>query len=274
MAGSPARAIAQWRAGDAMSVSLAIAVYNSALQCHLKATLAPVALIYGDDHGYRIYPSVDRWAWLASKTPRQLSSDLSVLCAMGVLVPRAGRAGGRKRTSEYWLNVDALPKRPVWTAKPRSGLHGFDRRTERAKPRIATHETVNFEPETTKSQAQNHEVYFMGSVQIDQSEQIERERSGSTAAPPRAPRFGGLAKEPNGDNYHVIVRIAREILKTAPAGMFTSAVDGEFRDALKVKCGELKIAYQHLPPAALVVACRDAWKLESIARQVHEPLPE
>jgi hypothetical protein len=98
-----------------MAGKLAMRVFESGLSPTLKPTAATMAL-FGNDAGERIYPSVDRLAYLMGLTRRTVERQLSELRAIGVLVPESsisgGRLpGGRGRSVLYRLNVEALPTR-------------------------------------------------------------------------------------------------------------------------------------------------------------------
>ena len=82
-----------------MSSRLAMAVLESDLPRSLKPTAVTLALFANDD-GERCFPSVSRIAWLLSKTPKNVSSDLTELCEVGVLIPLTPRSGGRGRATD------------------------------------------------------------------------------------------------------------------------------------------------------------------------------
>ena len=99
-----------------------MAVLQSDLPAHLKPTASTLAL-FANDAGDNIYPSVARLAWLVGKTPRRITADLSALCKVGVLVALTPRSGGG-RSTQYHLDVDALPKRPAFEKSPRRQRQG------------------------------------------------------------------------------------------------------------------------------------------------------
>jgi hypothetical protein len=99
-----------------MSAKLARRVLESGLSPALKPLLTAMAL-FGNEDGERIYPSVDRLAFMLGKTRRSIEKQLSKLRADHVLVPVDSTAGGRLpggrgRSVMYFLDVNALPARP------------------------------------------------------------------------------------------------------------------------------------------------------------------
>ncbi len=70
------------------------------------------------------------------------------------------------------------------------------------------------------------------------SNEEDRTKEISTAA---APRFPHLAKSPNGDNYHVILAIANELINTFG---YTRKDEGDFIEATKERCALAHIAYE------------------------------
>jgi hypothetical protein len=94
--------------GHEMSASLAVKVYESSLPEKLKILAARLAL-FGDEHGRRIFPSIERLARECSCSAREVQRRMKRLREMGILSPEGGMAGGRGRTVRYVLNVAALP---------------------------------------------------------------------------------------------------------------------------------------------------------------------
>jgi hypothetical protein len=96
----------------------------------------------------------------------------------------------------------------------------------------------------------------------------EEDRSINTAA---APRFEDKAKEPNGDNYHVILAIANEVLRDC---QFTSKPEDfpPFVEEVKQQCANHQIDYgRHPDVAANVVhrACSSALMARQFGNAQH-----
>src|SRR5262245_5012598 len=103
----------------AMSLRLAVRVFESALPSHLKLTAGALALKFAADDGTGIYPSREYVAWLTGKDVRQVTRHLTTLVKLGVFVAVTPRSGGKGLTTHYRLDVEALPPRPRWMAKSR-----------------------------------------------------------------------------------------------------------------------------------------------------------
>lgn len=221
-------------------------VYESALPTTLKATAAALALIFADDAGENVYPSLARVGWLMSKSARAASSDVNDLRRMGVLVAESSNKGGRRRSTRYRFNADALPKRPAFE-KPRSSLRGcMDINHEEGfVVNNGNHEARRNDPrsskqETRKPTAENREARFVGSVNEPSIDPVPDPSIDKTAA--QTPRFSSQAKEPNGDNFAVIKKIALEVLDEN-RHFGRAAHNGEFIEAVKQRCADLRIDY-------------------------------
>ena len=108
-----------------MSAKLAMRVLDSALDASLKPAAVVMAL-FGNDQGEKIFPSVDRVAFLLGVTRRSAERSLARLRELGVLLQCSGFKGGRRpggfgQTVLYRLNVDALPRRSGF--EPRRTRH-------------------------------------------------------------------------------------------------------------------------------------------------------
>ena len=91
-----------------MSIRCSAAVWRARLAPRLKLTALALA-DFADDDGGSIFPSVGTIAQRTGRTVRQERSNLSALCAAGVLVPETLRIGG-KHPTRYRLNLDVLRK--------------------------------------------------------------------------------------------------------------------------------------------------------------------
>jgi hypothetical protein len=162
---------------------LAKQVYESALPTSLKSTAAAIAMLFADEDGGSVRPSIERIGWVMSKSARSASTDVNELRKLGILVPLSSIRGGRNRTTRYRFNADALPVRPTFESlKQRSALRGLQAVNNEADFVVSNdvsrgnneadfvvsrsnHEVERFKPRS--SAYVNHEAGFVGSV-IDQ----------------------------------------------------------------------------------------------------------
>ena len=101
--------------------SLAMRVLESALSPSLKFT-ATVLALHANDAGYRIWPSVDRLAWLMGVSTRKVQRELAGLRAEGVIIPLTPLQRGRGRTVRYQLQLPLKLNRPGWQELTRESL--------------------------------------------------------------------------------------------------------------------------------------------------------
>jgi hypothetical protein len=95
-----------------MSLRLQMRVAESGLEPALKRVLVQFAW-FGADDGTRIFPSVERVAWLVSQRPRQTWKIVARLRALGVLERKTLTDGGASgHLVEYVIHLEALPTRP------------------------------------------------------------------------------------------------------------------------------------------------------------------
>lgn len=197
-----------------MSVILARRVYESGLPPHLKQTLAPLALVYAQDDGTRIFPGVKLIAWWADKTERSVRNDLTALCRLGVLIPLSrspagsatsrlrhewiDRRGGAHRTTHYRLDVSALPSRPPFQYG--NPLPQPPAEKPEAQ-RVGVHEPGTPSLERRNPDADVSEADFRRSDR----DQLENRKDADSRAQSSRAHDAGM--------YHLIAQLAAELLK-------------------------------------------------------------
>jgi hypothetical protein len=95
----------------------------------------------------------------------------------------------------------------------------------------------------------------------------ERTVLNSTSITAAAPRFSAKSREPNGDNYRPVLKMAHAVLDVE--GPFSSGVDPDFIEAVKSRCADKQIDYgRHKNVAFDVVhrACACAWSQRAVNR--------
>jgi hypothetical protein len=174
-----------------MSARLAMRVLESAIPKPLKPTAVVMAL-FGNDAGERIYPGVDRVAFLLGDSRRNVERNISRLRAMGVLEAQTplqgGRLpGGRGRSVLYRLNVAALPSRAKY--EPRHRRQGSETENTDTSVGVSALETPTPAPQTPTpmastptNPAENPDTHVGGSFRSDLLETTrERERHRNTS---------------------------------------------------------------------------------------------
>lgn len=221
-----------------MSVRLSKRVLESALPSYLKYTLHVMVFYWGNEVADNLFASREHIGWLIGKTPRQITSDLTALVKLGVLVEVTSRTGGRRRTTRYRLNVDALPLRPPRHQKHGSGLPRSIAGNVEADFQVSA-ENVEVYDGKHGSPGQETWKFATGNVEVDFHRTVrepEREPEvNSTSA--ETPRFADKAAEPNGTNFFPIRRLAIELLQQGiPRGP-------EHVEAVKQACADRGIDY-------------------------------
>ncbi len=96
-----------------MTIDHIHAVMDSDLPERLRSLAIAIA-DRADKAGERIFASVSYWSWRTNQSERTVQNHLRELRQMGVIVVLKGGGGGRKLTTHYRFNMDALPERPTW----------------------------------------------------------------------------------------------------------------------------------------------------------------
>lgn len=93
-----------------MSGKVVGAVYDADLPTEEKLVLSAMA-DHADHDGYNIRPSIGLIAWKIGRSERQVQKMIRELERKKILIRMNDGLGGRRRTTEYRIALDKLPKR-------------------------------------------------------------------------------------------------------------------------------------------------------------------
>ena len=220
-----------------------------------KLTLMILAT-YADRDNSNAFPSVKRLAEESGCTERAVQQRLARLRRAGYLEVQT--PARQHRPTTYRVVVPNESRGELgFTPKARPGVNGDSPLgTVRGENRTARGE-LGFAPGVNGGSPDQYR-----DLSIDQ-----KDRSAA------APRFSAQAREPNGNgNYHVIHRLAMELLHQQPF-----ASESDLVDAVKWACAERSIDYGAHPDIKTHVvprACASAWmKTRPPVRQRATRLP-
>lgn len=129
-----------------MSIRHIQTVLESALPSRLKL-VAVVMANFADQHGRKIFPSVELVRRLAGKGRRAVQNDLRTLRDMGVLAPeKESLRGGRSRTTRYVFHLEHLPVPQPASQRAQGGSHFSDPNVSEGVPTSGTRSAASSAP--------------------------------------------------------------------------------------------------------------------------------